>query len=649
MILRNLILVVGLFYCESLVADCFRDGRKAIEYRDFDAAIEHFTACIDQRHLPEGKRVSSFIYRGISYHEQGRDTLAIQDYTSAIKLNRDYAVAYNNRGIAYKSQGKLDLAIQDYTKAIRLDPSSAKAYNYRGNYYQESGEEDLAIQDYSRAIKRDKKYVDAYMNRGWIYLSQGRNDLAIQDYNRVIDLDPQYAAAHFHRGMGYEGKGQIETARRDYGRAGELDPTDDRFREALARVTSTTGQPAPTTRQSSATARQDGPTARQTTPTARQSTPTARQSTPTARQSTPTARQSTPTTQRPRRSVAARDTIPPQINVQRDESVISRSRHTVIGQATDASGVGIVEVNGKEAQLDEHGNFSASIILKPGSNNVEIVAYDIYDNQASKVISIRREVGRVAAAQPVIKAVRTGDYHALLLAVEDYQHPDMHDLSHPIKDASMVSSVLQEQYTFERENITLLKNPDQRQIVGALNRLSKQVSESDSVLIFYAGHGDWDEQFGQGYWLPSDADPDSKVAWIYNSTVRDYINGIKSKNTLLVSDACFIGGAFDVTSLTKEATTQELYDVPTRKAMTSGTLSGVPDTPSSSSAAPRSIFTEYLVKRLETNPDKYLSSETLFARLSNAVTTNSSMDQTPQIGRIREAGDEGGDFIFVRR
>jgi len=128
MILRNLILVVGLFYCEALVADCFRDGRKAIEYRDFDAAIEHFTACIDQRHLPEGKRVSSFIYRGISYHEQGRDTLAIQDYTSAIKLNRDYAVAYNNRGIAYKSQGKLDLAIQDYTKAIRLDPSSIKYF-----------------------------------------------------------------------------------------------------------------------------------------------------------------------------------------------------------------------------------------------------------------------------------------------------------------------------------------------------------------------------------------------------------------------------------------------------------------------------------------------------------------------------------------
>ncbi len=74
--------------------------------------------------------------------------------------------------------------------------------------------------------------------------------------------------------------------------------------------------------------------------------------------------------------------------------------------------------------------------------------------------------------------------------------------------------------------------------------------------------------------------------------------------------------------------------------MTSGTLTEVPD---------RSVFLEYLGKRLETNPDKYLSSETLFARFKEAVINNSPTRQVPQIGRIRETGDEGGDFIFVRR
>jgi|TARA_B100000315_G_scaffold256825_1_gene303761 lipoprotein NlpI len=604
MTLRKVVVLVSLFCCQSSVADCFRDGRKAVEYRDFDQAIAHFTECIQKRRLAEGKLISSFIYRGISYHAKGLDDLAVQDYTKAIELNRDYAVAYNNRGIAYKALGKYDLAIRDYTRAIKLDRNNPNAYNNRGNAYHDSAQEDLAIQDYSKAIKLDRKYVDAYMNRGSSYLSQRKHELAIQDYTSVVQLDTTYAAAYFQRGLSYEGDGQTDRAERDFTKANDLDPTDDNFKEALARLTGKTMKPEPA------------------------------------------ARRPRPGTQAPRRRVTSRDTVPPQISVHGGEGVVSRSRHTVIGQATDVSGVGIVEVNGKEAQLDEEGNFSARIILKPGNNEVDIVAYDIHDNQSTKVIRIRREAGQVEASQAVGEQISTGEYHALLLAVEDYQHPAIQDLPHPIEDATMVRNVLQNDYTFDDDNITLLKNPDERQIIAALVRLGEQVDESDNVLIFYAGHGDWDERFGQGYWLPSDADPDSKMAWIYNSTVRDYINGIKSKNILLVSDACFFGGIFDVTSQVGDASNEELYETSTRKAMTSGTLSGVPD---DSTAASRSVFTEYLVKRLQTNTDRYISSETLFARLQGAVENNSPMDQTPQIGRIREAGDEGGDFIFVRR
>jgi hypothetical protein len=338
------------------------------------------------------------------------------------------------------------------------------------------------------------------------------------------------------------------------------------------------------------------------------------------------------------RSTKQLDITPPHIYLQRGISVASRSRHLVIGIATDDSGVGIVEVNGIEAQLDQDGNFSANVILKPGTNEVEIVAYDIHSNQATKVINIQREVEQVASAQPI----RTGDYHALLIAVEDYQHSSIDDLSQPIKDATRIRDVLQNDYTFDSKNITLLRNPDRRRIMDALDRLSKQVDESDNVLVFYAGHGDWDEQFQQGYWLPSDANPNSKAAWIPNGTIRDYIRGIKSKNTLLVSDACFAGAILNVRSAVRDASvaTQELYELPARRAMTSGTLTEVPD---------RSVFLDHLAKRLESNTDKYLSSETLFARFKEAVINNSPTRQIPQIGIIREAGDEGGDFIFVRR
>lgn len=72
--------------------------------------------------------------------------------------------------------------------------------------------------------------------------------------------------------------------------------------------------------------------------------------------------------------------------------------------------------------------------------------------------------------------------------------------------------------------------------------------------------------------------------------------------------------------------------------MTSGTLKEVPD---------QSVFLQFLIKRLEENDQKYISSEELFSSMRTAVLNNSS--NVPQYGEIKDSGDEGGDFIFIRR
>lgn len=74
--------------------------------------------------------------------------------------------------------------------------------------------------------------------------------------------------------------------------------------------------------------------------------------------------------------------------------------------------------------------------------------------------------------------------------------------------------------------------------------------------------------------------------------------------------------------------------------MTSGALNQVPD---------KSVFLEYLIKRLEDNELKYLPAEQLFASFKLAVINNSPEEQVPQYGEVKETGDEGGDFIFIRK
>jgi hypothetical protein len=131
----------------------------------------------------------------------------------------------------------------------------------------------------------------------------------------------------------------------------------------------------------------------------------------------------------------------------------------------------------------------------------------------------------------------------------------------------------------------------------------------------------------------------SRSDWIANSTIKDYIGAINSKHTLLITDACFGGSIFKTRSaenLVKRFI--ESYSNNSRRALTSGNLTEVPD---------KSIFLRYLIKGLEDNTDVFLTTSVLFARIYEPILNNATV--TPQFGIIQGAGDEGGDFVFIKR
>ena len=140
--------------------------------------------------------------------------------------------------------------------------------------------------------------------------------------------------------------------------------------------------------------------------------------------------------------------------------------------------------------------------------------------------------------------------------------------------------------------------------------------------------------------MPSDADKDNTSNWFRNSTLRDFIGSIQARHTLVIADACFSGAIFKTRAAFAEPPKgiRKLYELPSRKAMTSGILQEVPD---------KSVFLEFLLKRLEENNEKFLSSELLFSSFKTAVMNNSP--NVPQYGIIQNVGDEGGDFIFIAK
>jgi tetratricopeptide (TPR) repeat protein len=76
---------------------------------------------------------------------------AIADFSQAVQLKRDYAMAYYNRGAVYASTGNVRAALADYTQVIALKPNNAAARYSRGSLRANTGDRAGAIVDFQQA------------------------------------------------------------------------------------------------------------------------------------------------------------------------------------------------------------------------------------------------------------------------------------------------------------------------------------------------------------------------------------------------------------------------------------------------------------------------------------------------------------------
>jgi len=338
-----------------------------------------------------------------------------------------------------------------------------------------------------------------------------------------------------------------------------------------------------------------------------------------------------------------RDISPPEIKLvshtlSSDNTIeTSDSEAVIIGRISDDSEISSLMVNSKPTEISEKGIFNTSLKLNPGENEVLIMALDDQDNIKNLQFTINYKPIKLTLAETV---EQESSYYALIIGINNYPDPAINSLDNPIKDAEALKNILTAKYGFKNDKIQYHPNAKREDIINSLDYLARQVTPDDNLLIFYAGHGNYDEDYKIGYWLPSDSKRISKANWFRNSTLVDYLKEINTKHTLLITDACFGGSIFQTRAAFTDTpkAIEMLYELPSRNAMTSGNLSEVPD---------QSSFAKFLLERLESNQEQYISSEQLFSSLKMAVMNNS--EATPKFGEIRNVGDQGGDFIFIKK
>lgn len=202
-------------------AGFFEKGYVLAENGDYQTAIANYTEAI--RLNPD--YALAYNNRGFAHHNLGNSQRAIADYTRSIELdNPEPYLAHYNRGIVYAENGQHDAAIADFTEAIGYNPRDPKIYYNRGNAKSFSGDTDGAIADYDAAIQIDPQYPNAYNNRGWNHYLKGDLQRALADCEQAITLDPQFADAYHSRGAVHEAMDDLDAAIADYETALRLNP-----------------------------------------------------------------------------------------------------------------------------------------------------------------------------------------------------------------------------------------------------------------------------------------------------------------------------------------------------------------------------------------------------------------------------------------
>lgn len=268
---------------------------------------------------------------------------------------------------------------------------------------------------------------------------------------------------------------------------------------------------------------------------------------------------------------------------------------------------------------------------------IEIVA----TNKTNGKVSSRRNVIAGKDALDYISADRK-DY-ALIFVTDHYDYWD--DLVNPVNDGETIASELREKFGFETE---IVQDAEFEEVFEKLRDYNERnFKPQDQLLVFFAGHGMFDDTFGEGYVVArnSAADDKSRASYISHARLRGIIDNIPCQHVLLMMDVCF-GGTLDPVIARSRAAADEVserellarkFRYKTRKYLTSGGKEYVSD----GIPGKHSPFAAKLIESFRSygGDDRILT-------LGEVQLSMEKLKQMPRFGSFG-ADEKLSDFVFV--
>ncbi|BDI04857.1 YDG domain-containing protein [Sphaerotilus microaerophilus] len=231
---------------------------------------------------------------------------------------------------------------------------------------------------------------------------------------------------------------------------------------------------------------------------------------------------------------------------------------------------------------------------------------------------------------------------AVVIGIDQYADTRIPSLDGARHDADAVANLFSSRLGYET---VLIPDASREAILRGLNRVALQAGPSDSVIVYYAGHGELIEKTRLGYWLPANARVDQPQTWISNNDIGRLMARISASQVALISDSCFSGSLVGSEALRTAADADAAALLQRRSAvvMSSGGNEPVAD----SGKDGHSPFTWNLLRHLE-QVSTWRPGGNVFEQVRQAVMRE--VPQRPRYGPALTGRHEaGGDYLFETR
>jgi tetratricopeptide (TPR) repeat protein len=621
----------------------------------------------------------NYYHQGIIYQNKGDDNTARRQLEKAVTKDKSYATARLELARVLIRQGDVNSALGQCNMVIQQDAKNVEAYLTRAMAFEAKLDYPAAINDVSTAILLEPAGLEHYVTRGTYYQKFNQHLAAASDFTKALTIDQFRPDIYLMRARSYEEMHDFEKAADDYTRVVTMNENSSAAKKLLTEAND---------RLFAINRENNSPEILLETPTItdrgeieigldRKSLMVTGKVNDRSllaefsinnipvryegKGSIPFAAEvEIPSDETLR--IVARDVYdnekvltyrirrtevdPPEIQILapyiigQDVLVIDSIASTINieGRVKDQNLIRSVRIDNMNAQFSQD-NLNPSFIAKGidvrNNDKVTILVEDIYGNRTIRDYALNRNGTTISASNPM--------GNTLVVFIENSDYHNFAALQGPPKDASLISSVLEDDY--QVLPVKRLRNQTKQQMEKFFSielRDEVRAKQIKSLVIWFAGHGKFINDIG--YWIPVDARRDEEFTYFSLNTLRasmeTYMNYLT--HVLVITDACESGPSF-YQAMRSEVRPRNCADWRATQFKSSQIFSSA----GYELAIDDSQFTRTFASALRGNPNTCISIEEIVLHVTRAVTQNNQ--QKPRFGKITGLKDEDGTFFFVKK